>query len=96
MPAYKTPKQFPGTQHLPEMVQLLLQRTFPPDQVPMPGVVIPQPGRPVPAGINLSSLFRTMQTKIPDAPQTQQKIQGAFDTYRNTLSNLLLRRKPPQ
>ena len=40
MPKYNTPKRFPGSQHLPELAQQLLQRFFPPDELPTPATTI--------------------------------------------------------
>ena len=104
MPAYNTPSQFPGTQHLPELAQQLLQRLFPPDQLPVPAMAgglgptrtkLPFPnssGGPIPEGIGLSELFRTKVTPIPQYPGTIQKINDAFGGYRNTIKDLLLGR----
>ena len=101
MPAYNTPKQFPGTASLPPLVQALLQRAFPPDQLPTVGAFSgtkpPFPGAgggPIPEGIGISSLFRTGVTKIPDAPQTMDKVNSAFDLYRKVIGDLLLKGQP--
>ena len=102
MPGYRTPKQFPGTQHLPELAQQLLLRMFPPDQLPaMAGglgptrTALPFPnksGGPIPEGIGLSELFRTKVTPVPQYPGTIQKINDAFGGYRDTIKDLLLGR----
>ena len=39
MPAKQTPKKFPGIDKLPPMVQMLIERYFPPDELPVPGMV---------------------------------------------------------
>lgn len=45
MPAQKTPKQFPGVQHLPELAQVLLRNLFPADELPTPAAVVSPFGR---------------------------------------------------
>ena len=45
MPIYNTPKHFPGSQHLGELGQSLMERFFPADQIPTPSTVISPYGR---------------------------------------------------
>ena len=40
MPAYKTPKHFPGLDKLPPLARALTERLFPADELPMPMVSI--------------------------------------------------------
>lgn len=40
MSIYKTPKSFPGVDKLPPLVRVLMERVFPPDEVPLPGSVV--------------------------------------------------------
>ena len=38
MPAYKTPKKFPGVDKLPALAQVLMERMFPADEMPVPAM----------------------------------------------------------
>ena len=48
MPAYKTPKQFPGVSKLPRPIQGLVQSLFPADQLPTPATTIGPKAIPLP------------------------------------------------
>ena len=80
MPAKQTPKQFPGVSKLPPMVQMLIERYFPPDELPVPGMagnVIKFPAKEAatavgkaakPAMEGLSKVF------LPDGPATDPTV----------------------
>ena len=77
MPAYKTPQSFPGSQHLPELAQTLLQRFFPADQLPVPAM----------AGIG-PKLVQRLEQVVPDrsnpfmGPRSQETLQKLLDSFR--------------
>ena len=43
----------------------------------------------MPGKIGIGSLFRTLKTPIPEAPQTLRKMNDAFNGYRQTLKETL-------
>ena len=43
----------------------------------------------MPGKIGIGSLFRTLKTPIPEAPQTMGKISDAFKAYRNNIQQTL-------
>ena len=83
MPAYKTPQRFPGSQRLPELAQTLIQRFFPPDELPVPAM----------AGIGPKLVQRLEQVVPPrvgadranpflSGPRSQETLQKLLDSFR--------------
>ena len=71
MPAYQSPARFPGASKLPPLAQALLERLFPPDQLPMPGaagaVIGPRVPVPKAAGKSLLEAFRPWGRQLEKA-----------------------------
>ena len=78
MPAYKTPQQFPGSERLPDLAQTLLERFFPPDELPVPAM----------AGIG-PKLVQRLEQVVPDrsnpfmsGPRSQETLQKLLESFR--------------
>lgn len=102
MPVLKSPKQFPGSQHLPELAQLLLQRVFPPDELPMPGAVLgPRTPVPVPQSKSLLGAFRPWGKNLEKAypslfgPSQVPAVPESVGQMGEALKNLLAQLKRP-
>ena len=83
MPAFPAPKQFPGVSSLPPLVQELLQRAFPPDQLPM------APASMIYRGPGDIARVLGSRTQIPPAPKTGEAVSGAVNAYLKTIQQLL-------
>ena len=62
MPIANTPKSFPGTEKLPELAQALLQRAFPPDEMPTTAIAPMSPKLMKDAGLAVLGRARTLPT----------------------------------
>lgn len=89
MPTYKTPKSFSGMDKLPPLAKTLLERVFPPDELPTPGMVRVPKG----AGLKVIDQVRTLPTLsglTPDVvsglTRAQQKYPRLFAHIKNVNS----------
>ena len=81
MPAVKTPKKFPGTEKLPPLAQELLQRFFPPDELPTPAVAKLPMGQLRKQGLKVVGDVRTLPSLSgfsPDAVSAVTMLQQKY------------------
>ena len=83
MPAYKTPKHFPGVDKLPPLAQALIERVFPPDELPVPAISasIGGPLRAKARGRSLIEDIRTLPTMSGWDPNMVSALTRAQQQY---------------
>lgn len=92
MPAYNTPKQFPGADRLPPLAQQLLERFFPPDELPTGAAFFPpRLPAPVPQAKDVANAFKPWgkglekaypdmygASQVPGTPPAYNEMHGAL------------------
>lgn len=90
MPLMKKPGSFPGLDKLPPLAKALIERAFPPDQLPAPmGTFLHR------APADIAKVLGPPAKALPQiVPQTLKKVGSEVDQYASKIAQMLQRAKP--
>ena len=84
-PLLPSPGSFPGVSQLPPLVQQLIERVFPPEQLPMSAgsLIYRGPG-------DISRVLGAKPSVLPDVvPRTMQNVNSAVSDYAQKVAQIL-------